>query len=49
MDIPQCADEAIGGSLCIQGADVPNVKEAGHLIRHAGHTQWTPTGGETEG
>lgn len=25
MDVPQGADESIGGSLCIQGADVPNV------------------------
>lgn len=25
MDVPQGADETIGGSLCVQGADVPNV------------------------
>lgn len=41
-DIPQGADEAIGGSLCVQGADVPDVQEAGHLIRHAGHTRRAP-------
>lgn len=38
-DVPQCADEAIRGSLCIQGADVPNVQEAGHLIRHGGRSR----------
>lgn len=31
-DLPQGADEAVGGSLCVQGTDVPDVKEAGHLI-----------------
>lgn len=34
MDVPQGADETVGGSLRVQGADVPNVQEAGHLIRH---------------
>lgn len=38
-DVPQCADEAIRGSLCVQGADVPNVQEAGHLIRHGGRSR----------
>lgn len=34
MHVPQGADEAIGGSLRIEGADIPDVQEAGHLIRH---------------
>lgn len=38
-DVPQCADEAIRGSFCVQGADVPNVQEAGHLIRHGGRSR----------
>lgn len=38
-DVPQCADEAIRGSFCVQGADVPNVQEAGHLVRHGGRSR----------
>lgn len=36
--IPESADEAIGGALRVQRADVANVQEAGHLVRHVRHT-----------
>lgn len=33
-NVPQGADEAVGGALRIQGADVPDVEETGHLVWH---------------
>ena len=38
VNVPQSADEAIGGTFCVHGADVPDVQKTGHLIGHVSHT-----------
>lgn len=34
VNSPQGADEAVDGSLCIQGHDIPDMQETGGRVRH---------------
>lgn len=34
VNSPQSADEAVDGSLCIQGHDIPDMQETGGRVRH---------------
>lgn len=41
-DLPQSADKSTGGALCIQGTNVPDMEETGHLVRHGSSGLITP-------